>query len=73
VIPLGAVETAVSHATAFEATPGPARAEVVTAELFDKLDVAMNKATTSFDMGFRGEMTSGAWTYVQKQEFSRWS
>jgi hypothetical protein len=34
---------------------GAARAQIVAAEFFDELDVAMDVTPSTFDMGFRGE------------------
>jgi len=34
---------------------GAARAQVVAAELFDQLDIAMDDTPSTLDMGFRGE------------------
>ena len=34
---------------------GAAGAEVIAAELFGQLDVAMNETPSTLDMGFRGE------------------
>ena len=34
---------------------GAARAQIVAAEFFGELDVAVDKTAPAFDMGFRGE------------------
>jgi hypothetical protein len=40
---------------ALKPTSGAARAEVVAAEFFAQLDIAMDDAPSTLDMGFRGE------------------
>jgi hypothetical protein len=40
---------------ALKPASGAARAQIITAELFDQLDIAMDDAASTLDMGFRGE------------------
>jgi hypothetical protein len=40
---------------------GAARTQVVAAELFDQLDIAMDDAPSALDLGFRGDKTSAAY------------
>jgi hypothetical protein len=40
---------------ALKPAPGAAWAQVIAAELFGQLDVAMNETPSTLDMGFRGE------------------
>jgi hypothetical protein len=40
---------------ALKPASGAAWAEIVAAELFGQLDLAMDKAASTLDMGFRGE------------------
>jgi hypothetical protein len=40
---------------ALKPASGVARAQIIAAELFTQLDIAMDETASTFDMGFRGE------------------
>jgi hypothetical protein len=40
---------------ALKAASGAAGVQVIAAELFGQLDIAVNEAASTFDVGFRGE------------------
>jgi hypothetical protein len=54
------------EATAVEPLARVARAQVVTAQLFDEVLVAMNDAMAALDGGFAVESPSGACSSIQK-------
>jgi hypothetical protein len=55
IVAVGPVIGAGFHAAGLETCVRTARTQVVAAEFFAQLNVALNETPTAFDVGFRGE------------------